>query len=355
MNSLILKEIYRTAILCKLSNLNPSEINNNDPMFSSIHKIIINNNMNFIQFIKNDELKCYTYQYNNTIFVILNSKIKYTKQMIKFKDNISINSDIFHQYKLIYDRILHNISEYTKEKVIKKIYVCGYKIGGSLATVISAILAEKFKNMYLVSCFTFGALKVGNKQFCKYFNENITSNYRIHLQQDVHISNNWKKYRHVSNYLDPENENIIEKHEIKHKRSLFKYLFCVSTPIIDNIIPIDTYIDNFNTLITAYNINIRNENKEKQYIPSPNICFIKRDDNDSISTHSTYTTRSIPSMPSSNCTSKNNSPITDDLSHLIIKKLQNVDDIITKIISTKKRRYSKTKMDIKDVVLQFQS
>jgi hypothetical protein len=353
MNSLILKEIYRTLVLCKLSNLNQSEINNintNDIFYSSIYKIIINNNMNIIQ---NDELKCYMYQYNNIIFIILNSKINYTKKMIKLKDNIRINSDIFQQYSLIYDKILDNISEYTKEKSIKKIFVCGYKIGGSLGTVISAILAERFKNMYLVSCYTFGALKVGNKHFCKYFNDNITSNYRIHLHYDDDISNNWNNYRHVSNYLEPDNENIIEKPQIIYKKSLF----CCISPNIhdtrDNIIPIDMYIDKINSIIIAYNINIKQENKDKQLIPYSNICFVKKNDNDESSTLSTYTSQSMQSLPISRKTSKNNSPIIDDLSQLIIKKLQNMDDIITNIINTKKRSDVKNKMEIKDIVLQF--
>jgi hypothetical protein len=273
--------------------------------------------------------------------------------MIKLKDNIRINSDIFQQYSLIYDKILHNISEYTKEKSIKKIFVCGYKIGGSLATVISAILAERFKNMYLVSCYTFGALKVGNKHFCKYFNDNITSNYRVHLQYDDHISNNWNNYRHVSNYLEPDNENIIEKPQIIYKKSLFCCISSISFDIHDNIIPIDMYIDKINSIIVAYNINIKYDNKDKQLIPYSNICFVKKNDNDSSSTLSTYTAQSIPSLPASNNTSKNNSPIIEDLSQLIIKKLQNMDDIITEIINTKKRSNVKNNMEIKDIVLQF--
>jgi predicted lipase len=85
-----------------------------------------------------------------------------------------------------------NIHEYDKNKNIKKLYICGYKLGGSVATVVASILAEKFRHTYLVSCFTFGAFKVGNKYFKEYFNRHVTCNYRIMVEGDTHWSNHWK-------------------------------------------------------------------------------------------------------------------------------------------------------------------
>lgn len=344
MNNLILKEIYRTALLCKLSQLNPSDINNNDATFSNIRKIIIDNNMNFII---NDKLKCYMFNYNNTIFIVFYSTIIYKKPMIKFKDKIKINKDIFLIYNTIHDNLIKYINDYNKDKNIKKIYVCGYNIGGTFATVASAILAEKFKHMYLISCYTFGSLKAGNRHFCNYFNENITCNYRIWIEDDTHISNTWKCYKHVSNYLQLENDNIIEKPELNSNHCIKKFLCCcyyVST--YDNIISIDTYLDKFNNILSAYNLNIRS----KQYIPSPSL---RKDDMDS-------TSSTISSYPpsygiiNSNNSSKNNSPITEDLSNLIIKKIQNVDKIVSKLIDTKRTNSIKSpSMNIKDIVLQM--
>ncbi len=349
MNNLILKEIYRAILFSKLSYNNPTDIHNLDDSFANIQKIIVNNNMHFIE---NNDLKCYMFKYNNTIFIALNLVTQYEKKLTKFRDKIYINRGIFEQYRDLEDKLHQNIIEYDKTKNIKKIYVCGYKLGGSLATVIAAILAEKFKHMYLVSCFTFGALKVGNKYFREYFNKNITCNYRVLIADDVHWSNQWKHYAHISNHLQLENDNIIEVDEQQETncKKFVRYFFG-NHEMPDNNISIDTYLDRINKILTVYNININNARNRM-----PTICITpyKRDENDS--TSSSLSNKSIypPSGPtiSTSTTSKSSSPMTEELSQLIIKKIERVDDILMKFIEKQKTPPQNENMQLKDIVLQ---
>jgi hypothetical protein len=343
MNNLILKEIYRAILFSKLSCNNPSDINNLDDSFASIQKIIVNNNMHFIE---NNDLKCYMFKYNNTIFITIHLVTQYEKELIKFKDNIYINHGIFTQYQELKDKLFQNIMDYDKTKNIKKIYVCGYKLGGSLATVVAAILAEKFKHMYLVSCFSFGALKVGNKHFRDYFNKNITCNYRILIADDTHWSNNWKRYTHVSNHLQLENDNITEIDECSETncKKIIK-LFFGNTEMPNSNITIQTYLDKLNSIISAYNVNTNNI---RNVLPS--LCIAKKDENES--TTSSLSNKSLypPSGPSTS--SKGNSPISEDLSQLIIKKIEHVDEMLMKILN-KQRNQCNQNMQLNDIVLKL--
>lgn len=345
MNNLILKEIYRAILFSKLSYNNPVDIHNLDDSFANIQKIIVNNNMHFIE---NNDLKCYMFKYNNTIFIAINLTTVYDKKLTKFRDNIYINHRIFEYYRDLEDKLYQNIIEYDKTKNIKKIYVCGYKLGGSLATVTAAILAEKFKHMYLVSCFTFGALKVGNKHFREYFNKNITCNYRVLIEGDTHWSNRWKHYTHISNHLQLENDNIIEVDEPQETncKKIVRYFFG-NHEMPDTSITINTYLDKINNIISAYNININNT---RNRMPTLCITPYRKDENDSTSSSLSNKSMYPPSGPT--IPSKNNSPMTEEFSQLIIKKIERVDDMLMKFIEKQKTPPQNDNMEIKDIVLQ---
>jgi hypothetical protein len=334
MNNLILKEIYRAVLFSKLSENKPCDIDHNDITFSDIQKIMANNNMHFIE---NVDSKCYMFKYNNTIFISIHSVAYYEKKLTKFKDKICINSTAFLQYQALEDKLIQNIHEYDKNKNIKKLYICGYKLGGSVATVVASILAEKFRHTYLVSCFTFGAFKVGNKYFKEYFNRHVTCNYRIMVEGDTHWSNHWKHYTHVSDYLQLENDNITEKSDINCTRmSALSNLFCAPMNIVDSAVTVNTYIEKLNSIITAYNLNIKGTSKPIICIP----CF-KKDENDS--TSSSLSSKSI-SAPNT----KTHSPISDDLTYMILKKIEHMDTVISRMIEKENRN-----MQIKDIVLQL--
>ena len=334
MNNMILKEIHRALLFCKLSENNPCDLDNNDITFADIHKILINNNMHFIE---NPDVKCYMFKYNNTIFISIHSVAIYAKKMIKYRDKICINNMAFLQYQSLEDKLIQNIHEYDKNKTVKKLYICGYKLGGSIATVVAAILADKFKHMYLVSCFTFGAFKVGNKYFKQYFNENITCNYRIMIENDNHLSDYWNHYTHVSNLLQLENDNIIEKSDEKCRVggiSIFNNYFCAPIDNVDNTISINTYIQRLHKILSTYNLNIK---------PLINIP-IRKEENDS-----TSSSLSTKSQSASNTGSKTSSPISEELSCMILKKIEHIDVILSNLLGKKEN----CNMQIKDIVLQL--
>jgi hypothetical protein len=262
MNSMILKEIHRSLLFSKLASKYPYELNIEikQSKFKDIHKIIFNNDINFIE---NDTFKSYVFKYNNIIYICIHSTLKYhdDKELIKLKDNIYVNNNVLSQYKAFEDKIIKNISELNDTKLIKKIYVCGYSSGGALAILTSAILAEKYKNMFLVSCFTFGSPKIGNKYFKKYFNKYITCNYRIIISNDLNIQTEWPYYEHISDGLLLENDNIMEIIEKENNvyDNIIKYISKKKINYIENSINIDEYIYRFNNLISIYQSNVLNK------------------------------------------------------------------------------------------------
>ena len=162
MNNIIVKELFRTALLSKISFKKSSEINiciDSNSDFSDIKKIISKHE---VCFIENDVLKCYIIKYCNTIYISFSTILSYNidSQLHYFKDNIYIHKGLFHHFQNMKEQLIDHISDLDNLKNVKKIYICGYKLGGALATVAASILAEYYNNIYLVSCFTFGAQRV---------------------------------------------------------------------------------------------------------------------------------------------------------------------------------------------------
>lgn len=258
MNNMIVKDLYRAALLCGISYKVPSEIDTiieTDDRYSSIKKIITNNNMLYIE---NSSFKCYMFKYCNTIYISVHSFLpfNYRGKMKRYNDNIYIHAGILHQFNVMEPELIKNIKELDSAQNVKKIHVCGYNIGGALSSVISSVLAKKYKHIYLVSCFTFGSPKVGNKHFKTIFNENITSNYRITTdkwssdEETNFISSSKYSYCHVCNPLYLENNNIVELKNIHHTN----YAICNKYPLRD-IDPLEKYIECFYNIIVSYNQN----------------------------------------------------------------------------------------------------
>jgi len=357
MNNLILKEIYRAVLFSKLSHKLPSEISSSDKdeTFADIHKILTHNNASIIE---NENCKCYIFKYTNTLFVALNSLLSYNNcKTLKLKDEIAVNKDIFMQYKSLEEPLIKNIIEFNKHKNLKKIYICGYKIGGALATVMAALLAEKFHNMFLISCFTFGAPEVGNKQFKKYFNEYITCNYRIVIDGDTDSNKNWPYYIHVGKSLQVDDDNIIEKKENQY--SLFKTYFKYkeNTQSVSNSITLDTYIRKLKTILVTYNTNLQqteSSNREKIASKKEEI----ESNGSSLSSKSVSTQK--PKSPQTDDTNTHrlfpvnsvNHRNSDDTTSVLLKRIENIEVLLLKYIPQTSPTSLKDKMDIKDIVLQ---
>jgi len=282
MNNLIIKELYRASLFCKMSYYSSSQldelIEEPDNIYEDIYKIIKNNNLSYYE---DASIKYYMFKYNNTIFIVFNSSLQYysSKQLVKYKDNICIHKGLLQQFYSIEDRIHTTINDLNKSKLIKKIYITGYYIGGSLASVASAILAEKYKNMFLIHCFTFGAMMAGNCAFKRYFKDNVSNNYRVIINNCPQTGVNalefyncysyykYKyetynkfyngKYCHVHNALQLTNDNLLEikKPKLNKRSRIFRYFY--NTHHVDyQIKDMDEYILKLQSIITVYKENL---------------------------------------------------------------------------------------------------
>lgn len=289
MNNLIIKEIYRASLFCKMSYYTPQQLDEifcvENSIFTDIKKILKNNN---IYFFEEEKLKVYIFQYNNTIFIILNSYLQYKDGQYKekFKDNIYIRNDLLNQYKFIEQTICSYIDILNKNNNIKKLYITGYYMGAGLATIAAAILGEKYQNMYLVSCFTFSAPKIGDKAFKKYYNQFVNCNYRIIINDNLHpvlslATHNCydyhiykynqyqyfkdKNYCHVSDALQLDSHSIIDfkKPILTFMDKLVCPLYCVNK-VDEEFVDIDCYIERFNNIIANYKKNIQAHKKTKE-------------------------------------------------------------------------------------------
>lgn len=248
-------------------------------IYGDILKIIRNNNLLYFTDVA---VQYYMFKYNNTIFIIFNSSLLYSKnkQLVKYKDNsIHIHQGLLKQFQAIEDNICYNINNLNRSKMVKKIYIAGYYMGGGLATIAASILAERFKNMFLVSCFTFGAPMVGNCAFKRYFKELVSTNYRITLTDSVHQNHcglefyncySYHRYKynlynkfyngnycHVSNALQLTDNNILElKKPRLTKTDRFLRPFYCNINIEDSIYDIDVYIQRLESIISIYKENL---------------------------------------------------------------------------------------------------
>jgi poly(3-hydroxyalkanoate) synthetase len=252
MNNLIIKEVYRMSLFSKMSFHSSSELNwlfeEQNSTYAEILKIIKNNN---IQYFEDSHLKYYIFKHNNTIFIIFNSTLMYTidRTLAKYKEGIYMHKGLLQQFQDIEDNLYYNIHQINQSKTLKKIYIGGYYMGGGLATIAASIIAEKYKNMFLVSCFTFESPMVGNCAFKRFFKEVISNNYRVILEDtsadvkcSLDIYNCYKHhiylyalynkfydgaYCHVSNALQLTPEIILEikKPRLSKTDRLFKQFY----------------------------------------------------------------------------------------------------------------------------------
>jgi len=261
MNHIIIKELHRSALISKLSELSPSDvksINETNDTYSDIYKLIIKNDMCYIQ---NEQVKCYIFKYSNVIYIGIHSTMDYIKnsKLTHFKDKIYIHEGVYNAFVSIEEKLIYNILNIDKNKCVKKIYVTGHGAGGAIATVISGTLSYKYKNIYIVSCFTFGCPPVGNKRFRKWFIKNISCNYRVIVENDSNVSNNllsWFKYYHISDELRLTMDNIVNITHID-----LSFIKCMKNYILkrDNVsksyTPIDTYINYLKSILSLYKTN----------------------------------------------------------------------------------------------------
>lgn len=233
--------------------------NNN---FKYIEKIILKNQLNYYYGKNSNYIML---KYGNTIYILIYSNIShYDNISINVKKKIYVNKSLFIQYKSLEDNLLNNINELNTDNTIKKIYIAGHKLGGSLSYIVSSILAEKYHNIFLISCFSFGSYEVGNKKFKKFFNKYVKCIYRLDLEKEDSI--NFYNYYHISNKLIINDDYITEITLQKH--NFFKFFNCNNSIENINDEDIDVYMNKLNNIIKLYYKNYQNINNDNDTLSS---------------------------------------------------------------------------------------
>ncbi len=120
------------------------------------------------------------------------SRIFSIKSLLKAK----AHEGFFRTYDSISDQVLDTIEKQLMEKDYK-IFLTGHSLGGALATLASLDLRKSKK--YEVTNYTFGAPKVGNKRFVKYYNKQVKDSYRVVNDEDPIPSIPGFTFKHVKN------------------------------------------------------------------------------------------------------------------------------------------------------------
>lgn len=104
--------------------------------------------------------------------VVINLDIGRVPLLPNNKD-ILVHQGFLKQFNSLKDAILKKIKD--KFLNINEIICIGHSLGGALATLAAGHLADLYKNDHEVICHTFGSPRVGNKQFVRWFQENVKS------------------------------------------------------------------------------------------------------------------------------------------------------------------------------------
>lgn len=110
------------------------------------------------------------------------------KQMVYPYNNVSskikVHKGFIDAYKTIRE-FIHNFISMNKGS-FDNIVVIGHSLGGALATLCSIDLQYNFSSQYKnLACYTYGAPKVGNKEFVISYNKRIPDSNRIYLLNDI--------------------------------------------------------------------------------------------------------------------------------------------------------------------------
>jgi len=214
---IIKKEILQASYICKLSyrnlkleNLNECPILRDYDKYDTIYddKIYILHNNNKINI-------CFRGSYTFKDFLI-NFNICQKKYI---KDDIKVHAGYLNFYLNIKDSIKNRICEIIQKHNISDIIFTGHSLGGSIATIASYDSTNYINNIN-IKCITFGAPKVGNKNFIDEYNKKILYSYRIvnnndliehsppififkHIHEPIYLKSEGKmKYPHnMSNYI----------------------------------------------------------------------------------------------------------------------------------------------------------
>jgi len=200
MNNIFILDLYKNALLTKLSNKVPSiflnEIEKNDYL-QDIHHIIVNNK---IHYISEDNSSCFLLKHGNTIFICPNCNInlQMNDKLIFINESVKVHKGLFIEYEKIKNGIIKHINKLSENNDIAHIYISGHSIGAGLASIIAYDLIEKFKYYYIISCFLYDSPKVGNNEFHKQLKIGVNCIYDMILKNEKRFDKILIEEDHIS-------------------------------------------------------------------------------------------------------------------------------------------------------------
>jgi hypothetical protein len=99
---------------------------------------------------------------------------------IHVKNGIYIHRGFYNQFLSVERVISFELMKYPGEMILK---ISGHSIGSALAQIASAYYGEMFPAKKVI-CYTTGSPRTGNKQFVKWFSDNVKRHYRIVNKED---------------------------------------------------------------------------------------------------------------------------------------------------------------------------
>jgi len=112
------------------------------------------------------------------------TNFKFTHKVVPYnnKDSeIRVHVGFINAYKSVRGTIHNYLSEIANPK---KVTIIGHSLGGALANLCAVDLQYNFKDLK-ISCYTYGAPRVGNVDFADSYNMRIPDTHRVYMRTDV--------------------------------------------------------------------------------------------------------------------------------------------------------------------------
>jgi hypothetical protein len=137
---------------------------------------------------------------------------------------------------------------------IHSIHVIGHSLGGALAQIAAAVYGERFPEKR-VHCHTFGAPRVGNVHFVKWFAKHVAEHYRVVNENDpvpmVPLRPVWKHPSNVCMVIDDACNVYLKKKDIPWWRRCFTMIADIDMNNIVQDHACDIYIERIDAIMKA--------------------------------------------------------------------------------------------------------
>lgn len=241
-NKDVLNEIYRDSLLCDMSYKNPQELR----MVPEWKALCLYNYKEVFLHDRGTDLQGYIWTRGNTVHLVFRGTNSLKDAMINLDltqedigGGVCIHRGFYRQFKSVEEIVYNSIGP-----GIEKVNVSGHSLGGGIACIAAAIIADRHKDVF-VSCCTFGCPRVGNLRFKEFFKKNVKNYYRVHIKDDpISMVPSLCNYHHVCRGICIGDDMTIDyKKDVKWYKRFFH---CVSN--VDYINPFDghrtaTYVD----------------------------------------------------------------------------------------------------------------